>query len=191
MIGYGDVIGNEKARFRVPPRMHGPLFCVSNICLSIAAFAAISEMAMAGPVSVSSSLNTAIGCSYGGLIPGGYFQGTAVPSPPAPLPVPCLTDSEIDTVANTFQSFTVHPGLSGQNGEPTEGGGIALPLTPLKSFVDAWAVNGGGGDATSLIYYAIVDAQTGQIDPNATIAMTFNAGVSVGADGFKSFNNAG
>ena len=125
------------------------------------------------------------------LIPGGYFQGTEVPSPPAPMPVPCMQDLEIDQVANTFQSFTVHPGLPGENGEPTEGGGIALPLTPLKSFVDAWAVNGGGGDATSLIFYAIVDAQTGQIDPHATIAMTFNGGDSLGTDGFKFYDNAG
>jgi hypothetical protein len=101
------------------------------------------------------------------------------------MEVPCATDSKSNQVAAAALSFTVHPGLSGQNGEPTTGGGIAIPNSVLTSAVGAYAENGGGGEATSTIYYELLNKQTGQIVPDA-VAMGFNAGATVGTDGFKS-----
>lgn len=95
MPGYGDVLQKDKVRLRVRPRRRGHLLSVGIGCLSIAVFAAISETAMASVV-VSNSFNRAIGCAYDSLGPGDSFQGTAVPSPPAPMQVDCNTDSQID-----------------------------------------------------------------------------------------------
>ena len=191
MLDYRDVTAKSERHLSL--QVWAPLLSVSMICLWMLAFAARPETAMAGSVSVSVSVssNGAVGCSYGGLIPGGYFQGTDVPSPPAPMPVPCMTDSESDQEAFAVQSFIVHPGLSGEHGLPTSGGGIAVPAFGQNSFVGAWAANGGGGYANSIIYYEVFDTQTGLIDTNVKIAMTFNAGVSVGTDGFEFYNNAG
>jgi hypothetical protein len=185
---FRDVI--EQCKLRISPQIRGHLLRLSATCLSAVAVATLSETAIAGLVQVSDSINGATGCSYGALTPGGSFQGTAVPSPPAPMEVPCATDSKSNQVAAAPLSFTVHPGLPGQNGEPTTGGGIAIPNSVLSSAVGAYAENGGGGEATSTIYYELLNKQTGQIVPDA-VAMGFNAGARVGADGFKFYNNAG
>jgi hypothetical protein len=188
MLDNRDV--TTKSEWRLSRQTCWSILKVGMILLWIVAFAARPETAMALPV-VTDSSNGAIGCSYGGLTPGGYFQGTEVPSPPAPMPVPCKTDSESDQEAYASLSFTVRPGLSGESGAPTSGGGIAVPRFGQDSFVGAWAANGGGGYANSILYYKVFDAQTDQIDTNAELSMSFNAGVSVGTDKFEFYNNAG
>ena len=164
---FRDVI--EKCERRISRQMRGPLLGVAASSFWVVAFAATSETAMA--FVVASSLSGPTGCAYDSLGPGGYFQGTDVPSPPAPMVVSCATVSAINQIPVPSLSYTVHPGLPGESGAPTSGRGIAIPNSLLSSAVGAFAENGGGGDATSIIYYALFNTQTDQIDPDAAVAM--------------------
>src|ERR1700722_3259844 len=124
-------------------------------------------------------------CDYGALGPGGYFQGQG-----DPYGNPCMFDSNFNGPAHVAFSFTIHPGFSGESGQPTGGTATAIPGAN-ESSLKAIAFNGGGGAASADIYYDVINQNTGQPDPGALMLLTLSADATIGTDKFQGWNNSG
>ncbi len=132
------------------------------------------------------SIADAYGCDYDSLGPGGYFQGVG-----DIYGNPCQVQGALDGPAQASFSFTIHPGLSGENGAPTTGSGFSVPGAN-KSFVDAFAENGGGGEADADLIFEVVNKNTGMADPSATVLVQLAGFAEIStSDKFRFWNNSG
>jgi PEP-CTERM motif len=124
-------------------------------------------------------------CDYDALGPGSYFQGQG-----DPFGNPCLSTFNFNGPADIPFSYTLHPGSSGESGQPSGGVATAIPGAN-ESAVKAIAFNGGGAAASDDIYYDVINKNTGQPDPGALMLLTLSADATIGTDKFGEWNNSG
>jgi len=124
-------------------------------------------------------------CDYDALGPGFQFQGQG-----DPYGNPCMSNFAFNGPADVPYSYTLHPGFSGESGQPSGGVATAIPGAN-ESSVKAIAFNGGGAEASSDIYYDVINKNTGQPDPGALMLLTLSADATIGNDKFQEWNNSG
>jgi hypothetical protein len=61
-------------------------------------------------------------CDYDALGPGGYFQGQG-----DPYGNPCMSNFTFNGPSDVGFSYTIHPGFSGESGQPSGGTAAAIP----------------------------------------------------------------
>jgi hypothetical protein len=147
-------------------------------------FLAVPSVPAAADVLFSSA--SATGCDYDALGPGGVFQGGG-----DPYGNPCDIRNVPNGPAFASFSFTIHPGLSGEDGAPSSGGASAIPGANASSLW-AYAENGGGGSASSSLSFKVENKNTGQVDTNAIVFMSFTGFADIStSDKFRFWNNSG